>query len=38
MYILPFMTVFTHADNLLTDVKIFGDMSPLKYGWGTPAG
>jgi len=33
MYILPFMTVFEHRDGLLTSVKIFGDMSPLKHGW-----
>jgi hypothetical protein len=32
-YILPFITVFEHRDNLLTSVKIFGDMSPLKHGW-----
>jgi hypothetical protein len=33
IFILPFLTVFEHRDNLLTNIKIFGDMSPLKYGW-----
>ena len=33
LYILPFITVFEHRDNLLTSVKIYGDMSPLKHGW-----
>jgi hypothetical protein len=33
MFILPFMTAFEHRDGKLTSVKIFGDMSPLKYGW-----
>ena len=33
MYILPFMTVFEHRDNLITSVKIYGDVSPLKHGW-----
>jgi hypothetical protein len=32
-YILPFMTLFEHDAKLLTSIKIFGDMSPLKYGW-----
>lgn len=32
-YVLPFMTVFEHKDNLITSLKIFGDMSPLKHGW-----
>ncbi len=32
-YVLPFMTVFERPDGLITSVKIFGDMSPLKYGW-----
>ena len=32
-FIMPFMTVFEHLKGLITSVKIFGDMSPLKHGW-----
>jgi hypothetical protein len=32
-YLLPFMTVFEQSDGKITNVKIFGDMSPLKHGW-----
>jgi limonene-1,2-epoxide hydrolase len=33
LYVLPFITVFEHRDNLLSSVRIYGDMSPLKLGW-----
>jgi hypothetical protein len=33
MYLLPFMTLFEHKDGKITNIRIFGDMSPLKHGW-----
>jgi len=32
-YVLPFMTVFERPNGEITNVRIFGDMSPLKHGW-----
>ena len=32
-YILPFISVFEHRGNLLTSVKIYGDISPTRHGW-----
>jgi SnoaL-like domain len=28
-YVLPFISVIEHRDNLLTSIKIYGDMSPI---------
>jgi hypothetical protein len=33
IYILPFMTVFEREGDLISSVKIYGDMSPLQHGW-----
>ena len=33
-YLLPFMTAFERSGDKLAGVAIFGDMSPLTYGWG----
>ncbi len=32
-YVLPFLTVFDRVDGEITGVKIFGDISPLRFGW-----
>jgi len=32
-YLLPFLTAFQLRDGLIAEIKIFGDMSPLRYGW-----
>jgi hypothetical protein len=32
-FLLPFLTVFEQSAGKITNVKVFGDMSPLKHGW-----
>ena len=32
-YVLPFMTVFERPAGLITSVRIFGDISPMRHGW-----
>lgn len=32
-FVLPFLTVFERRDALISSVRIFGDMSPLRHGW-----
>ncbi len=32
-FTLPFLTVFENRDDEITDIKIYGDISPLRHGW-----
>jgi hypothetical protein len=32
-FVLPFMTVFERRGSEISSVKIFGDLSPLRFGW-----
>ena len=32
-YLLPFLTMFEHDGSKITNVKVFGDLSPLINGW-----
>jgi hypothetical protein len=32
-YLIPFMTMLEQRDGKLTNIKVFGDLSPLKHGW-----
>ena len=34
-YLLPFLTMFEHDGEKITNVKVFGDISPLHQGWPT---
>lgn len=34
-FVLPFLTVFERRDDLISSIRIFGDMSPLRHGWPT---
>jgi hypothetical protein len=32
-YVLPFLTIFERDGDLISSVKVYGDMSPLQHGW-----
>jgi limonene-1,2-epoxide hydrolase len=32
-YILPFLSVFEREGGKISNIKVFGDLSPLRYGW-----
>jgi ketosteroid isomerase-like protein len=32
-YLLPFLTTMRRVDGKLTDIRVYGDISPLRHGW-----